>query len=53
MKKKNNEFFKTISSKFLKSINNSKLLAGLGLIILNYFSKLYLLEQEIYCFHYF
>lgn len=39
MKKKNNDFFKTISSKFLKPINNSKLLAGLGLIILNYFSK--------------
>jgi hypothetical protein len=42
MKKKNNNFyktFKTISSNFLNPINNSKLLAGLGLIILNYFSK--------------
>ena len=41
MKKKYNFFkgFKTISNNFLKQINNSKLLAGLGLIILNYFSK--------------
>lgn len=36
---KKNNFFKTFSTKFLKPINNSKLLAGLGLIILNYFSK--------------
>jgi hypothetical protein len=41
MKKTYNFFksFKKISNNFLKQINNSKLLAGLGLIILNYFSK--------------
>ena len=39
MKKKYNNYLKTFSAKFLKPINNRKILAGLALIILNYFSK--------------